>query len=245
MQRLKLKNKKNKRISFFIITVLFIAILTILLVFNVGKRVNDYILNFSEVHATKISKILVNEAVNKTVIDYLDLDSLFVVEKNNQGNIQMIDLNSKTVNEILDLININVTNYMKELESGKSSIIDIEQNLITNTNISSQKEGIIFEVPMGIVSGNAFLSNLGPKIPIKISFVGDLESEIKTIIENYGINNALLKIYVNIKVSEQIIMPLSSKKISISNDIPIAIKMIQGEIPSYYFDDITNSKKQE
>lgn len=245
MQRLKLKKKKNKRLSFFIVTIFFIVIFTIVLVFYVGKRVNDYILEFSEVHVTKISKTLVNEAVNQTVINYLEVDSLFVVEKNNAGNIEMIDLNSKAVNEFLDLISLNVTNYMKELEEGKSSIIDIDKNIVTNTNISTKKEGIIFEVPMGIISGNSFLSNLGPKIPIKISFVGELESEIKTEIEDYGLNNVLLKIYVNIKVSEQIIMPLSSKKVSISNDIPIAIKMVQGEIPKYYFDNITNSKKQE
>ena len=76
------------------------------------------------------------------------------------------------------------------------------------------------EIPSGIISNNAILNNLGPKIPVRLSLSGELESYVSTNAENYGINNAIIKISVNIKVSEQIILPITTKKITIENTIP-------------------------
>ena len=78
--------------------------------------------------------------------------------------------------------------------------------------------------------------NLGPKIPVRISITGELESQISTKVEEYGINNALISMYVDITITEQITMPFISKKIKIDNQIPIAINLINGKIPNYYFD---------
>ena len=76
---------------------------------------------------------------------------------------------------------------------------------------------------------------LGPKIPVRLNIVGDITSNIKTKVTNYGINNALVEVFINMQIDEQVILPFSSKKISITNDIPVAIKMIQGTVPNYYF----------
>jgi len=89
-----------------------------------------------------------------------------------------------------------------------------------------------------MATNNALLSNVGPKIPVRVSLSGEMESNIKTEIEEYGINNSVLKIIINVSVSEQIILPLLSKKITVDNDVPIAIKMIQGQIPDYYINNI-------
>ena len=200
------------------------------------QKINNKILLISEIEVSKISKTVINESVNKTISDNVDISELFHIEKDNAGNIQMIDFNSQVVNEMLDVVNENVKKYFIELENGKSSIVDVRNNLITNTAIVSSKQGIIFEIPIGMLSNNAFLSNVGPKIPVKVSLSGEMESNIKTEIEEYGINNSVLKIIINVTVSEQIILPLVSKKITVDNDVPIAIKMIQGQIPNYYLD---------
>lgn len=218
------------------VTTLFIFIIIFILIYNIGKKINSKILLISELEISKISKTVINESVNKTISDNVDISELFHVEKDNVGNIQMIDFDSQVVNEMLDVVNENVKNYFIELENGMSSIVDVKSNLITNTAIVSGKEGIIFEIPIGMASNNVFLTNIGPKVPVKISLNGEMESNIKTEIEEYGINNSVLKISINVSVSEQIILPLMSKKITIDNDVPIAIKMIQGQIPDYYID---------
>lgn len=220
----------------FLVTIIFMLISICLLIYFLGRKINNKILLISEIEVSKISKTVINESVNKTISDNVDISELFHIEKNNAGNIQMIDFNSQVVNEMLDVVNENVKKYFIELENGKSSIVDVRNNLITNTAIVSSKQGIIFEIPIGMLSNNAFLSNIGPKIPVKVSLSGEMESNIKTEIEDYGINNSVLKIIINVTVSEQIILPLVSKKITVDNDVPIAIKMIQGQIPNYYID---------
>ena len=69
------------------------------------------------------------------------------------------------------------------------------------------KKGIIYEIPMGLVSSNVFLSNLGPKVPLKLFLVGDVTSNITSKVTEYGINNALLEIGVNVEVTTKINLP--------------------------------------
>ena len=83
------------------------------------------------------------------------------------------------------------------------------------------------------------LSNIGPKIPVKISLVGDVSTNFSTEIVEYGINNALLKVIVNISVTTKVILPITSEDLTINANIPIGMKVIQGKIPNYYLNGFT------
>lgn len=244
MKKLKLK-KINKKIRFkiLIFSIALIILVSLFALSIIGRKINAKMLAFAEMEVSKISKLIVNKAVSNSVVEGMDVEKLFIIEKNSDNDIQLIDLNPQYVNKILSDISDTIIKYFQELEKGYSSIIDIKNNLITNTDISSRKEGVIFEIPIGIISNNAFLSNVGPKLPIRISFNGELESSLKTEIQNYGINNAVITVSVNISVSEQILMPITSKQITICNDIPIAVKIIQGKIPNYYLSGLSENSK--
>ena len=84
------------------------------------------------------------------------------------------------------------------------------------------------------MTGNGFLSNLGPIIPIKMSFLGHVNSSLKTRVTSYGINNLYLEIYVHVEVKERISLPRSSKDVTIGIDAPLSIKIISGVVPEYY-----------
>ena len=71
--------------------------------------------------------------------------------------------------------------------------------------------------------------------------VGDTVSNIKTNIQNYGINNALVEVFVNLQVRVNVILPFISKKVVVDSDIPIALKLIQGTIPNYYSNGISQN----
>ena len=68
--------------------------------------------------------------------------------------------------------------------------------------------------------------------------MGEVISNVETQITNYGINNALLQTNINIKLTEKVLLPISSKEINVEYNIPISLKMIQGSIPNYYFNGI-------
>ena len=209
-----------------------------------SNRISNDFYEISCIEATKLSKNIITESINETVLKNIDINSFFSIERDNNGKIQSVDFNTKKTNEIQLLINSNVKKYLKELENGESSIIDVKKNLITNDYISNKK-GIFFDIPLGVVFNNVLLSNVGPKIPVKLSVNGDVISTINTSAEAYGINNTLLKISINIKVNEQIILPKLSKNIIVENNIPLALKMIQGEIPNYYINSFEKSNNYD
>ena len=51
----------------------------------------------------------------------------------------------------------------------------------------------------------------------------------------------MIEIRISIKLVEQVILPLTTDKIEIQNSVPIALKLIQGTVPNYYLNGISNS----
>ena len=100
------------------------------------------------------------------------------------------------------------------------------------------KNGIVCKVPIGSLRKNSLFVNVGPSIPIKMVFIGQVESSLNTKIREYGINYLVVEINVNVVVEEQIIMPAMSKRETLNLEAPLTLKIIQGEIPNYYFGSI-------
>ena len=163
MKRIKLKKRKQHLTKFNKIIIILILIITLSLfsIKKLGELINDKIMDFAIIEVNKLSRNIINKAVNETVLKELETDKLFIIEKNSKGDIQLIDFDALYVN--------------------------------------------------------------------------------KTMTQSYGINNSVITVYVNIKVNEQVLLPLSTKRNTVSNDIPIAIKVIQGNIPNYYFNGVESN----
>ena len=89
-------------------------------------------------------------------------------------------------------------------------------------------------MPLFINSKSMFLSNLGPNIYIPINFVGSVLTNIKTKITDYGINNALVEIYVTIVLETNLISPVVDEMSKINYDVLVASAVINGRVPSVY-----------
>ena len=68
-----------------------------------------------------------------------------------------------------------------------------------------------------------------------------METKVNTNIKNYGINNAIIEITLDIIVKEEVILPINTEEIKVTQTIPIAIKIIEGSVPSYYSGEINKS----
>ena len=87
---------------------------------------------------------------------------------------------------------------------------------------------------MGAVSSNIYTTNLGPKIPVKINYVGYLASALRISLEDYGINNVLISIYIDCSITNELIIPSSKREVKNDYHILVASKIIQGKVPEYY-----------
>jgi hypothetical protein len=64
--------------------------------------------------------------------------------------------------------------------------------------------------------------------------VGEVNTDVKDEMTEHGINNVLLKLFVHVVVRIQVIIPFESRVITVSTNIPIDIRNIQGEVPYFY-----------
>ena len=113
-------------------------------------------------------------------------------------------------------------------------MIELPQNSLDSYDMDLLEKGIILEIPFGMVTGSNLLYNIGPKIPVKLSLVGDVVTGFSTDVVEYGINNALIKLLIDVEVNTRIVLPIVSEEYTITASIPIAMKVIQGKIPDYY-----------
>ena len=221
--------KKN----IFIATLLLCVIITIIVLKIISIRVSPILMNYAELETKKLSSIVINRAVNKQLANGMNIDEMFNIIKNDNGEIATIDFNPAKVNKVLNTTTNVVLINLKAIEEGNIDFIELPDILISNDK-DKLKNGIIYEIPLGTITNSGFLSNLGPKIPIKLNIIGSVESNVKTNIKEYGINNALVEIYIRISVTEQINVPFISKRVTVTSDIPVALKVIQGSVPKYY-----------
>ena len=185
----------------------------------------------------KMAIVMIKNSLNEEVLNTLDANMYNIVQNKN-GEVQTIDFNPIIVNKFLSKTTNIVSNNLKKLEKGEIediSFIDEEYDK------KKLKNGIISEVPLGIVTNNIFLTNIGPKVPVKINLLGNVISSVETNVSNYGINSALVEIYAKVEVTEQVIIPFQTKTIKVVNKVPIAIKIINGNVPEYY----SNGKMSE
>lgn len=243
MSRIRLKGKNRLKISkrklFIIIFVTLVLAICFSLSF-INKKASPILLEYAELEARKLASIVINDSINKNVVQNINVDDLFLITKDELGNIKTMDFNPITVNEILTKTIKNIQTDLKNIELGKTELLDLSISL-HNYDIDKLKKGIIYEIPMGSIFGNSFLSNLGPKIPVKFNLMGDIVGHVSTEITDYGINNALIEINIILELTEQVILPFISNKIKIETSIPVALKLVQGSIPKYYLNGIQNS----
>ena len=243
MKKIKLKKKKKKYI-FTKITIISILIIyaSFTLIKYISNKASPILFSYAEAETKKITTLIINKAVTKQITsENIDNDSLFEIVKNNNNDIQLITFNSINVTKILNEITNTVQINLKAIEEGKIDSLELPENTLSQYSKDKLKQGIIYEIPIGVISNNSFLSNLGPKIPVKLNIIGDVVTGINSKVSEYGINNALLEVGIDVKVNSRINLPFISKEVSVKTTVPIVIKLIEGNIPNMYLDSIKNS----
>lgn len=223
-----------KKINLLIFSFILVFIIIILLFKIINERINPILFDYATLESRKFASIIINKAIEKNVATDLVIEDLYIVSKKENNEITSVDFNPAIVNKVLTKVTSSVQMNLKNLEEGNLDILEASDDVLIYYDKENLKKGIIFRIPSGIVFNNSLLTNIGPKIPVRFTLVGDVLSGINTKVTNYGINNALLEVSVNIKLTLKVILPISTKEVNVETNVPIAIKMIQGNVPNYY-----------
>ena len=212
---------KRKWLKLLITFILLIIFTFIILVF-LSNKVMPFYMNYSEAEMKRVVTTVINKSVTEEVTNQLEVDSLFVLKKENDNTI-IVDFDPVIVNRVMSKISDVVYNNLK-LISKKDKLTLEKYNL----------DESYFYIPSGIIFNTTMLNNIGPRIPIDLEIISSVNPNLKTEVTEYGINNSLIEVYINVIVDVKMILPMYSNTMQIVVVVPLAVKLIQGEVPKYY-----------
>lgn len=215
--------------NIYVLIFLFLIFFSLVFLIVLNKRAMPIIINYANVQTKRIGIEILRNAGTKEVNELLKDKNLFRIAKNNNGEIESIDFDTGIINESLLVVAKNVRKRLKEVEKGEN----LPEEVYIDVLDKDLKKGIIYEVPIGVVFGNSFLANVGPRIPVKIKYSGNVGLDVKTRVSQYGINSALIEVYIYVEVTQRTILPFSSKDIKLTSEIPVIMKVVKGSTPYY------------
>jgi len=87
----------------------------------------------------------------------------------------------------------------------------------------------------GSFTGFKLLSGRGPGVKIRISSIGDVETDLKSEFIAQGINQTLHRVYLQVKCTVNILTPFDNISRDITNQVLLAENVIVGNIPNTYY----------
>lgn len=232
----------NRKIKLLLLIIIFALFISLIIVQKNGASINDMIKSYSTIEAERFGIYIINYSLDKDFLNSLDND-IFITTKNSSDEIQTIEFKTKKVNELLESSTKKVQQNLIKLENGNIDEFDLA-NTFRGLSFKKRKKGVVCEIPEGVLLNNSLLSNNGPLIPIKLNFIGQVTSSIKTKVNSYGINNVYFEASIQIEVKERVTMPLRSENVIVKTSVPIAMKIIHGTIPNYYNSPLVGSSDQ-
>lgn len=208
------KIRKNKRFNDKNLEKLVKIIIILIIAFSTVKLVLDAVLpifdTLCENRAKSIATIISNEQATNIMKDHT-YDELFTIEKDSNGNITMVKSNVITINEIIS----DVANKIQE-----------EINVRGRENI---------EIALGSFTGFKLLAGKGPGVKIRISSIGNVETDLRSEFIAQGINQTLHRIYLQVKCEVNILTPFDNISKEITNQVLLIENVIVGNIPNTYY----------
>lgn len=200
-------NQKRIRKVIRILMVLFIAFLIVNVTLQaIEPMIDVQCVAMAKGIATKIS----NEQATIVMANY-EYEDLMKITKDEEGNIKLISANTIVMNQIISDIPILIQNELEKVENNK------------------------FYIKLGSFTGSKLLAGRGPNVEIKMSVIGNVETDLKSEFSEAGINQTLHRIYLEVRCRVIILTPFHSIDEEIVNQVLLAEGVIIGNIPSAYY----------
>ena len=230
MKRFIVKNNNYKNTMNKMIFIVFFCVLltSLLLVNSYGNKTSEKAITLVNEKIDKIIYTFFSDLITNDVINKKSVNNILIVSKNSKGEIITVDYDLEKTYKILTIVSNILKDGINDLENGK---IDVK---LYDKYLESNKNGLVLYIPFLLASNNIFVHNLGPKLPVLVSFNENLLTNIKTKVTNYGFNNALLEIYITVEMQKLIISPISKDEKKFSYDILIGAVVVNGSVPNFY-----------
>ncbi|TFD95906.1 sporulation protein YunB [Jeotgalibacillus sp. R-1-5s-1] len=218
----------------WIISFVLFGGMTITGLFLINTGIKPTLMVYAESQTQKIGALVISKAVNKEIANVMDINEIIENVPTDSSEMITTKFNTEIINRVMSETTELVQGQLRAIERGDTSVLKSLTELDIEVEDAGDMEGIVYTVPLGQATGNALLGNLGPRVPIRFHAVGSVTSNIRSDITEFGINNAFVVINIDLNVRVQIIVPFATEVTTIRQDIPVAMGLIQGQVPEIY-----------
>ena len=197
--------EKKTRKKFDIVLIIIIAIVTAV---TTIRSITPIFENLCKDKAMEISTKILNEESSRVLQEY-DYKDIVSVTKTEENNILKTDVS--ILNEMSSKLALEVTNRLNQLDTEK------------------------IKIPLGAITGNKYLSGIGPGINISIIPTGNVTTEVKTEFKEQGINQTIYRIYLEVVCNEKISTSYKTIDTKIVNQVLLVETVIVGDVPVTYY----------
>jgi len=179
----------------------------------------------------RITSIIVHKALKKVN----NSKKYYVVQKD-KSSVQNIKYDMSKINEFRDSLTETIQDEFYQIEKGVFDDYQLASQEKLKNKYPYFHNGYLCEVGFNSLRGSTFFGNMGPVIPIKLSFFGYVSSDVDIKVKEYGVNNVIVETDVIVVVSNLITLPISSRVHDTTVKEIISVEIIQGDVPNYYVD---------
>ncbi|MCQ6276554.1 sporulation protein YunB [Bacillus sp. V3B] len=198
----------------------------------INKKLEPTLMSVAKSETINLATLVINDAIDQQ-FKQAESEDLFRSIPNTEGsnNIQFdTEKIIRKQTEIVTLIQKNI----KEVEGGLISTLQSHSDVQIEKDKTKKSDGVAYSVPLGRITNNSLLANFGPDIPVEFSAIGDVQSDVKTKVVEFGINGGVIEVYMEVKVNIEIIIPLATDTTVVTRNIPIGMGVFRGDVPQFY-----------
>lgn len=199
----------KKRIWLAIILLLIIGLgVGAYLLFNMTIR--PYALEYAQAQLSDRALGILNQSMEKAILQTEDVEDILRVEKDSNGEIAMISVDNKKVNLICT------------------------QASLTTLELSKDMVGDTVYMPLGNALNSDIFTGQGPLIAITIVSAGSTNASYHTEFEACGINQTRYKLYISLELTTYISIGTYTTSFLTQTQILVADTIVIGDVPDTY-----------
>ncbi|WP_462411107.1 sporulation protein YunB [Neobacillus sp. Marseille-QA0830] len=220
----------------YVLLISFICFLltSVIGVWLVNKGIEPTLMRYAETETRNIASLVINRAITKRTTNIGENNEVIKITPGQNGTGQNAQLNTDLINRVLAETTAQIQKNLKSARQGNIASLEQFTDVEIETEDTGEEDGIVWYVPLGQATNITLLGNLGPKIPVKFTAIGEVEPDVHIESESIGINNTWIKVSVDIQVSVQIITPFATKITKLKQSIPVGNALLEGEVPQFY-----------
>ncbi|MGI6588889.1 MAG: sporulation protein YunB [Peptococcia bacterium] len=193
-----------------IIIILILGLFGVYLFQVVDRNLKPTIIQIAESRAHILATETMNNALYEKILTNTEYEDLMTVHKDSQQRVTLMQANTIKISRILSEANLEIKEALKNLQYET------------------------FKIPLGQALNSPLLAHCGPNIRVKLIPVGTVNVKFVDSFQQAGINQTRHILYLNVKTTVKIVVPLVTENVVVNNQVPIAETIIVGEVPSTY-----------